>query len=104
MRAIGAARWFLASASIVALAALLAPERASATCTFNGPGQGIVALSGDTCPAAASPPTYIGLPAAHPPKGVGFYATGTGSITGATGTISITTPPTAFRRTAVRSV
>jgi hypothetical protein len=89
MRAVGAASWLLASASIVALAALLAPERASAAC-YNVLGEGIVAHSGDNCTAAAG--VYKGLPAAHPPQGVGFYATGTGSITGATGTISITTP------------
>ena len=93
MRAVGAARWFLSSAGIVALAALLAPERASATCTFNGPDQGIVALGGpppDACSAAAG--AYNGLPAAHPPQGVGFYAADNGSITATTGVITITTP------------
>ena len=94
MRAVGAARWFLSSASIVALAAVFAPERALATCTFNGPGPtGIVALGGappDACSAAAG--AYNGLPAAHPPQGVGFYAAAGGSITATTGQITITTP------------
>ena len=92
MRAVGAARWFLSSASIVALA-VFAPERALAACTFNGPGQGIVALGGsppDSCSAAAG--AYNGLPAAHPPQGVGFYAAANGSITATAGLITITTP------------
>lgn len=88
MRAVGAARWFLSSASIVALAAVFAPERAYAACPGNHPGEGIIANSGDICSAAGS---YTGLPVA--PVGVGFFAAPGGEI-GATGvtSISITTP------------
>jgi hypothetical protein len=70
MRAVGAARWFLASASIMAVAATL-PERAYATCSIYS-GMGIIATGGSTCTAPAG--VYSGLKV--PPMGVGFYANG----------------------------
>jgi fibronectin-binding autotransporter adhesin len=87
MRAVGAARWFLSSTSIIALAAIFAPERAYAACTYDVPGSGIIANSGDSCLAAG---VYSGVP----PGGVAFSASGGGLITSTTG-VSITTPPLA---------
>ena len=84
MRAVGAARWFLASASIVALAAAFAPERVLA-CTYNVLGNGIISLGDDGgCTAATG--SYAGLPVA--PVGVGFFA-GAGGAISATGFTSI---------------
>jgi Autochaperone Domain Type 1 len=86
MRAVGAARWFLSSTSIMALAAIFAPERAYATCTYDVPGTGIIALSGDMCSAAGP---YSGAP----PGYVAFSASGGGVIT-STGGVTINNTPT----------
>ena len=86
MRAVGAARWFLFSTSIMALAAIFAPERAYATCTYDVPGTGIIALSGDMCSAAGP---YSGVP----PGYVAFSASGGGVIT-STGGVTINNTPT----------
>jgi hypothetical protein len=105
MRALGAARWVLGSTAFMALAAIFAPERAYATCTFNTPGKGVIALSGDSCSAAGGLPPYAGVP----PGDVAFSASSGGVITStAAGVIIATNPlvatPTAFMRTAVRSI
>ena len=86
MRAVGAARWFLSSTSIMALAAIFAPVQA-ATCTFNVLGEGIIALSGDSCTATPGP--YSGAP----PGYVAFSASGGGVIT-STGGVTINNTPT----------
>ena len=87
MRALGAARWVLASTSIMALAAIFAPERAYASCTFNTPGQGVIALSGDICSAAGGS-TYTGVP----PGDVAFSASSGGVITSTAAGVIIATP------------
>ena len=52
MRAVAAPRLLLWSTSIIALAAMFAPDRAYATCTYNQPGKGIEALGTDSCTPA----------------------------------------------------
>ena len=87
MRALGAARWVLASTSIMALAAIFAPDRAYATCTFNMLGEGVIALSGDSCSAAGGL-TYTGVP----PGDVAFSASSGGVITSTAVGVIIATP------------
>jgi hypothetical protein len=72
MRALGAARWVLASTSIMALAAIFAPAQAS--CYYNvppltvfpfTPGHNVFALTGDVCSAAGG--TYNSPVTLSPP-------------------------------------
>ena len=85
MRAVAAARWFLSSASIIALAAMFAPERVYATCFYDVSGSGIIAHSGDNCSAAGF---YSGVP----PGYVAFSASSGGVITSTPAGVTIDTP------------
>ena len=95
MRALGAARWFLSSTSIVALAAIFAP--AQATCYYNAVNN-VFALSGDVCAATGpsyNPPPTLSPPLPTPPPtfpvsytGFAFFAYNGGVIT-STGGVTI---------------
>jgi hypothetical protein len=87
MRAVGAARWFLSSASLVALAAVFAPQRAYAACPGENSNKGIIQINGASCTLTPGVYGYSGLTVA--PVGVGFFAA-TGGMISATGFTSIT--------------
>ena len=74
MRALGAARWVLASTSIMALAAIFAPAQAS--CYYNVPGHNVFALTGDVCSAAGgtyNSPVTLSPPLPSPPPRFLFH-------------------------------
>jgi hypothetical protein len=88
MWAVGAARWFLSSASIMALTVAFAPERAYAACPGELSNEGIIQINGASCTLTTGVVySYSGLTVA--PVGVGFFAA-TGGMISATLFTSIT--------------
>ena len=83
MRALRAARRFLSPTTIVALAAILTPEGALATCYYNVPGNNVFALTGDSCSALPfgaynPPPTTLSPPLPPSPPAPAFPVSYTG--------------------------